>query len=157
MCLWWVGLDHGMPWRWGRDLTVLVAGSTCEPPVNGFGLPSLALRSWGFCCRTECGPEVNMAKAMQNRLEETLIKALKTVEEIVLFSNTKFSCWDFLRPTLASLSSVWSYHRKHISLFPPLLSCESSMWVEGWGDRERAHACECKERQISYDIAYMKF
>ena len=31
-----------------------------------------------------------MAKAMQNRLEETLIKALKTVEEIVLFSNTKF-------------------------------------------------------------------
>ena len=36
--------------------------------------------------------EVNMAKAMQNRLEETLIKAFKTVEEIVLFSNTKFSC-----------------------------------------------------------------
>ena len=36
--------------------------------------------------------EVNMAKAVQNRLEETLIKALKTVEEIVLFSNTKFSC-----------------------------------------------------------------
>lgn len=36
--------------------------------------------------------EVNMAKAMQNRLEETLIKALRTVEEIVLFSNTKFSC-----------------------------------------------------------------
>ena len=36
--------------------------------------------------------EVNMAKAMQNRSEETLIKALRTVEEIVWFSNTKFSC-----------------------------------------------------------------
>lgn len=36
--------------------------------------------------------EVNMAKTMLNRLEETLIKALRTVEEIVLFSNTKFSC-----------------------------------------------------------------
>lgn len=36
--------------------------------------------------------EVNMAKAMQSRSEETLIKALRTVEEIVLFSNTKFSC-----------------------------------------------------------------
>ena len=112
------------------------------PPVNPqpMDLDSLLLLSEveGFVAEQSVDrfidEEVNMAKAVQNRLEETLIKALKTVEEIVLFSNTKFSCWDFLRPTLASLSSVWSYHRKHISLFPPLLSCESSMWLEGWGD-----------------------
>ena len=27
--------------------------------------------------------------------------------------------------------------------------------MEGWGEGECAHACESKERQISYDIAYI--
>ena len=112
------------------------------PPVNPQPMDSDSLvllsEAEGFVAEQSMDQsivkEVNMAKAMQNRSEETLIKALRTVEEIVWFSNTKFSCWHFLRPTLGSLFSAWSYHRKHISLFPPLLPCESSMWVEGWGE-----------------------